>query len=314
MNEFVLIKKTLGLNTVIKNGSHVYSKKYGVSFMSESVNIDVDRNLNFTTRPLFEVRDGIENLTAIIPCCDGFLALSKFGEIFFYEPKEKTTMRVAENFTGGFCFSGTTINKRTFFSNGVNNGTYKDGVVSNWEKASENRTNSYKILTAPPVGNFLCKFIGRIFIASGSTLWFTEALNYYFVDRARNFMSFGGNITGLVVAENGLYVGVEGEGIYFLKGKSADKLEKIFVYDETFIPGTACQFPGDGLEFQGAGEFKGKQTFKGEVVSVASTRNSIVVLGDDGSCLDISSNSLDLPDSTYGSAYIKKGKYVVSLF
>lgn len=73
-----------------------------------------------------------------------------------------------------------------------------------------------KLLGDPPRATDIAAFHGRIYLASGKTLWRTELYRYHYVDRTKNFYQFEYDITLVIAVDDGLYVGTTG-GLYFLQ-------------------------------------------------------------------------------------------------
>lgn len=100
-----------------------------------------------------------------------------------------------------------------------------------------------KLLGAPPNADYLAYFNGRIYLASGRTLWATELYLYDYVDKTRTFISFEADITGVAVVTDGLYVGTT-EAVYFLSG-SFGQMTRIKLADVGMVAGSMIEVPAD---------------------------------------------------------------------
>lgn len=97
------------------------------------------------------------------------------------------------------------------------------------------------LLGDPPKATQIEAYKGRIYLATGQTLWATELYRYHFVDRTRGFMQFEHDITLVMAVGDGLYVGTTG-GVYFLRGIfGAFKLEQIT--PAAVLPGSGVVVP-----------------------------------------------------------------------
>lgn len=74
-----------------------------------------------------------------------------------------------------------------------------------------------KLLGDPPKAEHIAAYKGRIYLATGRTIWATEVYQYDAVDRTRGFMQLEHEITLLMAMSDGLYAGTTG-GLYFLGG------------------------------------------------------------------------------------------------
>lgn len=66
-------------------------------------------------------------------------------------------------------------------------------------------------------GDIVRAWKGRLLVARGSTVWFSEPLQYGLTAEARNFVSAASTIRVLEPVEGGVYVGTE-TGVWFLSG------------------------------------------------------------------------------------------------
>lgn len=69
----------------------------------------------------------------------------------------------------------------------------------------------------PPMATEIEHYKGRIYMASGNALWYTELYLYDYVDKTRNFMQFEGDVTAVGATTDGLYVGTT-KSLLFLEG------------------------------------------------------------------------------------------------
>jgi hypothetical protein len=123
-----------------------------------------------------------------------------------------------------------------------------DGAQGRWLSPVVNPTDYVpavrgKLLGAPPNADYLAYFNGRIYLASGKTLWATELYLYNYVDKTRTFLSFEADITGVGVVTDGMYVGTT-EAVYFLSG-SFGQMTRIKLADVGMVPGSMVEIPAD---------------------------------------------------------------------
>lgn len=97
-------------------------------------------------------------------------------------------------------------------------------------------------LVAPPLASQVEEHNGRIYLAVGSVLWFTELFLYSKVDKHRNFIQFEHPITMLYSGGGGLYVGTEKE-VYFLSGVATEGMKTSTVVDSGAVRGSLAEVP-----------------------------------------------------------------------
>lgn len=115
-----------------------------------------------------------------------------------------------------------------------------------------------------PAGQLICGYKGRMYIAQGSTLWYTEAQRPGLYKPAENFFNLPERITVLLETEHGLYV--VADKTYFLTGDDPKKMNLSIVGKATGIEGTGV--PVDAKDF--------KLDFNGKVAYWFSNKGAIL--------------------------------------
>lgn len=100
-----------------------------------------------------------------------------------------------------------------------------------------------RLLGAPPLATAHTYWNGRIYMAHGRLVWFTELYAYKFVDKTRNFWQFEGDITMLGTVTDGIYVGTT-EGVWFISGTALEP-KRVRVMDTAVIPGSMVYVPAE---------------------------------------------------------------------
>lgn len=106
-----------------------------------------------------------------------------------------------------------------------------------------------RLLGPPPLGDYVCYFQGRLYIAQGSTLWATELYGYNFVDKTSGYRQFEDEITAMGAVEDGLYVGTR-SGLYFVSGAFLEHRRTMRARGGV-IPGTMVVVPSEVVDPEG---------------------------------------------------------------
>jgi len=101
-----------------------------------------------------------------------------------------------------------------------------------------------KLLKRPPMATSMTYFNGRIYLASGKTLWATELYLYDKVDATRTFWTFEGDITMVGTVGDGIYVGTN-EGLWFMTGPTIAEFKRQRIMDSSVIPGSMVDIPAE---------------------------------------------------------------------
>lgn len=77
-----------------------------------------------------------------------------------------------------------------------------------------------------PGGSFARYWRGRLLVARGRTLYYSDPLRYGVYDARTGFVQFEGRIEWIESLEGGVYVSVAGIGVVFLRGEAPEKWER----------------------------------------------------------------------------------------
>lgn len=99
-----------------------------------------------------------------------------------------------------------------------------------------------RLLGKPPLATILGYYNGRIYLATGRTVWATELFLYDYVDKTRTYWFFEADVTMLGVVSDGIYVGTT-SGLYFLTGPTFDEMKRTPCGGSGVIPGSMAYIP-----------------------------------------------------------------------
>ena len=98
-----------------------------------------------------------------------------------------------------------------------------------------------QFMEPPPPGQLLEYNNGRIYIASGKVVWYTEPLRYGCVDLTQSFFAYSRRVTMLRGIKQGMYIGAD--KTYFLPGAGTKDVEQIILEDARPIEGASLKLP-----------------------------------------------------------------------
>ena len=98
-------------------------------------------------------------------------------------------------------------------------------------------------LAPMPAGSFVRWHAGRLFVAKGDTVWFSEALRPHLYDPRYNFIRFVGPIRFIETIPGGLYVG-DDRGVWWLGGTEPTQLKQILVSSARAIARSSIRLSG----------------------------------------------------------------------
>ena len=162
-----------------------------------------------------------------------------------------------------------------------------------------------KLMKKPPTAKFITNNNGRIYLAVGNIVWFTELWNYNLVEATRNFWQFEGEISMCISVKDGVYVGTD-QGVWFVGG-SALKPKRVHVMDGAVVPGSAVYIPAE-MANPIAIERKPDQELS---VSIAfMTTHGYCVAGDGGTAYNLTEAKFIFPDATRAAALFRRQRGV----
>lgn len=151
-------------------------------------------------------------------------------------------------------------------------------------------------LSPMPPGRFAAYFNGRLLVASGDFVRWSEPHQYGYTDEAYNYAAFDNEVTGLgVVGEttNGFFVGQQNR-VYFMRGENPSEARLEEVYPAGMVPGTLTHVPGARLPLEAPPTVP--------VPAWLSTNGVFCVGTQDGSVIPLSETSFAAAVGTEGAA------------
>lgn len=299
-DKFSGIKNTITEERLSSGGTDSSGKKLGTE-LSKALNVDIDDAGQVKLRR-GRTKVGGGNYHSLWQA-DGHVYVVKDGNLCRLMPNYTTKpLRFG---VGADRISFVKVDDAIYFSSRATSGKIdmptgdvsdwghpEDGGQGRWLSPVVNPTEFVpavrgKLLGAPPNADYLAYFNGRIYLASGKTLWATELYLYNYVDKTRTFLSFEADITGVAVVTDGMYVGTT-EAVYFLSG-SFGQMTRIKLADTGMVPGSMVEVPADIV--------RGNSSSKNAVMFM--TRFGVFTGLDGGIASNLTQSRVEFPSSTH---------------
>lgn len=97
-----------------------------------------------------------------------------------------------------------------------------------------------------PAGSIVLGTRGRLYVAAGSVLWYSEALRPHLLSPRSNFIPFVGDIRFLASVDDGLYV-ADDRGVWWLPGMDPTAASMVQVSQIKVVKHSATTVPSDAL-------------------------------------------------------------------
>lgn len=106
----------------------------------------------------------------------------------------------------------------------------------------------------PPAGGYLAEYMGRIWIANGSVLWFTDSKSPHWVFQESGYFQFDAPIVLLAAVNDGLFVGTA-QDVSFMQGTSPSEMVRKSVWLRGAVESSSpVKIPSDILSQQPLGQ------------------------------------------------------------
>lgn len=100
-----------------------------------------------------------------------------------------------------------------------------------------------------PAGDFIRGHAGRLYVARGDTLFFSQALRPHLYDPRHDFITFAGEIKFIEPVAGGLFVGDE-RGVWFLPGNDPAQFQMRRVSSAQAVRRSSLTLPGSNFDQQ----------------------------------------------------------------
>ena len=301
MATVVWIKQAQGLANRIDPARIQYNPKTGVVNYSEAYNVNFDITGAFSRRKGFSATDITTSCHSLFDAGSSALFVSDTRLYTLTSALVATSIRtnLTLNLPMSFCQVGGMI----LYMNGAQSGVIEGGVSYALVKPDNPRyPDSTREYSDPPIGTIVRVHSGRIYIASGSVLWYSEPFGPNLFRLATNYIPFPADIIMVAPVIGGIFVSTT-KKIYFLAGKDAKQFQQSVVAHYPAIEGTDCEV--DGIAVNG-----GK--ISPVPVQMFTTTMGICVGTADGQLVNLTFEDLDIPTVTRGSAVYTGKKYIAS--
>lgn len=210
--------------------------------LRDAVNVDVTQQGTIKTRDGFSLAEsGIDCHSAWAPLDEAYGLYCDSGDIFRVDVRDDgTTVRgqVATGYGRIYPIVYAQVNEAVYFTDGVRVGSYHPvpGPTPAWLSAQPQKVGDVQF-SRMPAGSAIAHHNGRLLVAVGSALVYSEPFTPHLRDESRGWEMFPAPITCVVAVEAGVFV--VADQTYFLPGGlPAQSMRSVLSY------GAPMQQPG----------------------------------------------------------------------
>ena len=300
-----IFNASTGLNTRIDPTRLVFDPEAGITDLAVAYNIDHDYTGRVSRRKGFEatgITSGSHSLY-----CDGGDALVVIGTNLCLVASDLSSTRALATVTENAPVDYAQVGDMIFWLNGHEKGFVRNQENHAWVKGTYYGPTSTRQLSDPPVGTLLCAYKGRMWIAQGTVLFFSDPYSLNAFNLAHGFFPFEGDeITMVRGVKAGMFVGTD-DAVWFLEGNTPASFKPYKAARSGAFKGTAAYVDLSDLSPK---EFLQNRT--GEAL-VWTGPEGVSIGMPDGQVFHLTKDKHAQIQATDGGSCVIDGRYVCTL-
>ncbi len=212
--EITILRGSSGLNNVVDPARLKFSPTTGTSELKAAVNVEIDETGRINRRKGSELLTELAGAHSLFEYSnDCFVAAD--GNLYRVN-SDYTLLGLRSGMTKTAKLSYAGVGDKVFYVNG-----YEIGVINLFDVSFPWTTSTYsgdldsREYYDPPTGQLVMATLGRIYIAEGDVIWYSEPFAYSLFRKARSFYQMKSRVTMMTPVDGGFFVGTQ-EGTYFI--------------------------------------------------------------------------------------------------
>lgn len=294
-----LMAGSTGLNNAIDPHRHYFDERIGLKEMAAAVNVDIDSRMRVSRRKGFTSVLSVSGAHSLFSV--GQYALFVAGDALTVLEKDYTTTPI-RNVSINARMSYVTVDGKVYYANGFETGYVLNRLSYAWTPATYVGPTTNKEFTAPPIGNLLSLYRGRMYVVRGSIAYYSEPFAYSWYNEAFNYFNLPGTATMFQAVDDGFFVGTADE-VWFFAGVAPNEMMPRRVADYGVVAGTAANVVGRQLN----------EVVQSKNVVFMTTPKGVCMGLDGGVFTNLTEQKLVMPTSTQGAGGYLGDKYIVTL-
>jgi len=231
---YTLLKKCVGLNNVSDPSRLMCDVSSGTVELAEAINVDVGDTGDISVRPGQEIVSAGAFHSLFCDTGDCFVIQDRTDDAALYKVGTDLSLTgIRSGLMRGAKVSYWQTGTKTYYSSAFQNGVIENGLSSPWPTNVHVGADTTRSFSAAPLGNHICIFQGRMWVAVANVIWVSEPYAYGKFDMARCFFQFGSNVRMIKPVQSGVWVSTE-ESTGFIRG--ANKFSDMSFEKKTEVP------------------------------------------------------------------------------
>ena len=294
MKPILIYSGALSLNTV-DDPVRIAFQENGLTDLQVAINISIDQSLRINRRSgVSRIRTGSYHSLF----CDGGDCFVISGDSLYQVNADDTLTGIRDGLTVGQRMDFTQVGDRTYYCNGHERGFLYNSLSWLWNLGTYTGVETNRQFVAPPTGTHLAASQGRMFIAEGSVLWWSERHNFDIYDKAESYAQFYDEIVMVQAVAGGVFVSTN-KKTCFLEGSVPKNYVEVAQYP-------AVEW-SNAVEKVDASEIG----FEGGLCALWASREGAILGFPTGQIFNLNKNKVVYPDSaTTGFGCLKGYNFI----
>lgn len=296
-NYLTILKKALGLNNAENANRLIFNPESGEIELAAAYNVTIGNTGDISRRNGLTATARTESIHSLF--CDGGDCFFVLSSALYRLNKDYSAYGVVNGLTVKAKMSYCQVLDRTYYANGFQKGYIIDGVGYSWVAGTYVGPPTHKVFSSPPIGNLITYLSGRMFIAAGTTGWYSEPYAPGWFDLASSFIPFGQRIRMWRGVAGGIYVGLDNQ-VVFLEGTNPKEFNYRVVAYSPVVEGTDVY----------AHDVHTGDTTSTDRSVMWVAKDGVYVGQPDGRVTNVTRNKIVVPNSYSGCAVFSTGEYI----
>lgn len=295
----VIFRGSNGLNVKLDPARIRFDPDVGLADLAVAVNVDHDITGRVSRRKGFTATSVTSPAHSL--WCDGGACLFVTGTSLCQLGSDYTYSSLA-TVTAGARVSYFQLDSRSYWQNGFEKGYVEAGLNNAWTRSAYVGPDTTRQFSDPPIGHLIAYEHGRVWVAQGATVWYSEPYSLNDFDLARGFLPFESRVSMIRPVKGGVFFSDQYR-TYFGAGPDPRAMDLIVVSDYPAIEGTDTKME---MSKFGDGSLSG-------IGGIWTSSGGICVGSPDGHVFNLTHRKLEYPKSIEGAGICIKDRYVVAL-
>lgn len=291
-----VFRASAGLNTRVPDSRLRLGGDTGVCDLVEAVNVVHDETGRVSKRRGYTLLSSGDH-HSLFPCGDVAYVVKNSS---LYSVNNLGVFSGIRADVGNTRMSYVSIGQEVYYANSVINGVIRAGKSYAWPVGTYIGPDTFRTFSPAPVGSHLAYFSGRMIVAQGSVIWFSEPWSPGLFDLASGFVQFGSNIRMVKPTRGGLFISDQ-EATWFLEGVDFQEFSQRRVTNFPALEGSALHDSLTGYDL-------GLET--GELCSLWVSSHGLIAGLPDGSIVKLNDSKVKYPDFGRSGSSVVVGKNI----